>query len=242
MFRGKRNFLDYLNSTWLVGSGYWSEDANNKLIFVPNDGVTLAGTNTLSSADVLSYGLRFLLSGTGDRGADINAVVGNFYAVVWGDGSANINKTTLATSPAVTTITHTYSTTKEKECFIFFSNGYSMADNADTIACKEIGGDLPPGMNYFKPFDTNKGVLKLENNLFQYVTALATLNLSGQTMDTWAINELIRNIIEQITHFDAAAVIRIDAQTPAAPPSKSDQGIALFIHQINTAIGTLTTD
>jgi len=242
MFRGKRNFLDYLNSTWLVGSGYWSEDANGKLIFMPNDGVTLAGTNTLSSADVLSYGIRFLLSGTGDRGADINAVVGNFYAVVWGDGSANVNKTTLATSPAVTTINHTYSTTKEKECFIFFSNGYSMADNADTIACKEIGGDLPPGMNYFKPFDTNKGVLRLENNLFQYVTALVTLNLSGQAMDTWAINELVRNILEQITHFDATAAITINSQTPAGPPSKSDPGIALFLHRIKAAITTLTTD
>ena len=117
-----------------------------------------------------------------------------------------------------------------------------MADNANTIACKEIGGDLPPGMNYFKPFDTNRGLLKIENNLFQYVTALVTLNLSGQAMDTWAINELVRNIFDQITHFDATAAITINSQTPVGPPSKSDPGIALFLHRIKEAITTLTTD
>lgn len=243
MFRGKRNFLDYLNCTWIKSSGYWSEDANGKLIFVQNDGVTLTGTNTLASADVLQYGLRFALSGASDFGADINApAAGNFYAVVWGDGSANINKTALAASPALTNISHTYSTNKERECFVFFSNGKSMADNVMTITCREIGGDLPPGMTYFKPFDTNRGLLRLENNLFQYVSAMVTFNLSGQNMDTWAINELVRNIVEQITHFDATAAITINGQSPAGPPSKSDPGIALFLYRIKAAITTLTTD
>lgn len=243
MFRGKRNFLDFLNSTYLVSAGYFAEDDNGKLIFVLTSDQVLAGTYALLAANVLPYGVRFLLNGAGDFDVHINSPSGtNFYAVVWGESFSNINKTALANTPSTTNIAKTYSSSKSRECFVFFSNGHSMADAATSVDCLEIGGDLPPGMVYFIPMSNNPRVQRFENNIFKYVTAMVDFDIQGYSLDTYAINDLIRWIYDTLTKWSTSAIIVISSQFNPAPPSTYDVGIKRMVSEIASRVTTLTTD
>jgi len=240
-FNGKRNFLDFLNSTYLLNSGYWGEDAKGQLVYVITNGTALAGTYQLTSANTLQYGFKAVLVGSGDFGIDISAPsAGNFYAVYYSDGSTGVNKTAMATTPSLTNISHTFATLTTKEVYVFFSNCKSIADNVMSINCKSIGGDLAPGMTSFYPFQNSPSINYMENNMFLYVTALSTLNLGGYAMNSYMINQILIWIYDNLTHF-SSCTITLSGQNPSAPPTKSDSGIARVVQGIKAA-NTLNTD
>jgi hypothetical protein len=241
-FKGKRNFLDYLNTNFYVLFGYWGEDANNKLVFTAYESYTIAGTWTLDAVDVLKYGIKFLLDGTGDLGFDLTAVSGSqFYAVNYGDGTT-VNKTALTNTPTITTISHTYAVNNLKEAFIYFSEARSISDNASTIKCRLIGGDLPSSMIYFIPFSSTQYVERFENNIFNYVVALVDFDIRAYNMNTYSINDMIRWIYDSLTRFSTSAIIYMNSQQVSAPPSKQDKGIASFIGAIINRVNTFVTD
>ncbi len=240
-FKGKRNFLDYLNSTKLVGKGYWTENENNKLVFIVNSSAPLpSGTYSIDDANVLPYGLKF--SGVvANASWDINGPSGNFYAVVWGDGGSNVNKTTLATSPSATTISKTYASTAARDIYIYFSDANSFVENTLLFGCTSIGGQLAPSMTYFEPFLAGNDVQRFENNLFKYVLALEYVNANGLYLDTYAVSQIIIWIYESISRFDSSAVIDLTGQfVPGAPTNEA--GMLYMISEIRKVVTTLDTD
>ena len=240
MFKGKRNFLDYLNATYLLTYGYWAEDYNNKLVFVLNSVTTSISTTELTTANTLAYGVRFRCVGTGDFEIDVSAPASsNFYAVAYSDGTASVNKTALATTPSATTIGASFAINKTRDIFIFTSNAKTYADISTNVTISEIDGDLPIGCtNFYFPSSLNTNTI---GSMFKYMTSLRELDLRYQKLSSSMIDGIIMNLYDARTRLHSSGVVYVDGQTPSAPPSNT-QGINLFKTTIKSLITTLTTD
>lgn len=240
MFKGKRNFLDYLNATYLLTYGYWAEDYNNNLVFVLNSVTTTISTTTLTTANTLAYGVRFRCVGTGDFEIDVSAPASsNFYAVAYSDGTASVNKTALATTPSATTIGASFAINKTRDIFIFTSNAKTYADISTNVTISEIDGDLPIGCtNFYFPSSLNTNTI---GNMFKYMTSLREFDLRYQKLSSSMIDSIIMNLYDARTRLHSTCSILLNGQTPSAPPSNT-QGINLFKTTIKSLITTLTTD
>lgn len=241
-FYGKRNFLDYLNSSLQTANGYWSENANNKLVFVPYPTYTPSGTWDLASADVLKYAMKFVLIGVGDIEVEIDQVgTGENYAVFYDDLFTSTNKTAIANSPSTTTIVKTYTSKGTKDFIIFVSNAKSIVDSATNINAVSFGGDLPPSFLSFEPFSGAMQCTYMENNMFKFVTALNNLRVNCN-LDMYTVNQVIHYIVESLTHFNTSATVYLSGQTLATGPSVSDMNMMELISQIRTYGITLSYD
>jgi hypothetical protein len=240
MFKGKRNFLDYLNATYLLTYGYWAEDYKNNLVFVLNSIFTSINTTTLTTANTLAYGIRFRCVGTGDFTIDLSAPASsNFYAIAYSDGSASVNKTALAVSTSITTITKNFAINKPKDVFVFGSNIKTYDTTSSTIRITEVDGDLAIGctdLSMSSMIGTNT-----IGNLFKYMTSLRYLGLDDLSLSSSMIDSIIMNLYDARTRLHATCTIYLNGQTPSAPPSNT-QGINLFKTTIKSLITTLTTD
>lgn len=240
MFKGKRNFLDYLNATYLLTYGYWAEDYNNNLVFVLNSVTTSISTTELTTANTLAYGVRFRCVGTGDFEIDVSAPASsNFYAVAYSDGTASVNKTALATTPSATTISASFAINKTRDAFIFTSNAKTYDGSPSNVTISEIDGDLPIGCtNFYFPNSLNTNTI---GNMFKYMTSLRELDLRYQKLSSSMIDGIIMNLYDARTRLHSTCSILLNGQTPSAPPSNT-QGINLFKTTIKSLITTLTTD
>ena len=240
MFKGKRNFLDYLNATHLLTYGYWAEDYNNNLVFVLNSVTTTISTTTLTTANTLAYGVRFRCVGTGDFEIDVSAPASsNFYAVAYSDGTASVNKTALATTPSTTAIGTTFLINKTRDIFIFTSNAKAYGDIGTNVTISEIDGDLPIGCtNFYFPSSLNTNTI---GSMFKYMTSLREFDLRFQKLSSSMIDSIIMNLYDARTRLHSTCSILLNGQTPSAPPSNT-QGINLFKTTIKSLITTLTTD
>ena len=240
MFKGKRNFLDYLNATYLLTYGYWAEDYNNKLVFVLNSVTTTISTTELTTANTLAYGVRFRCVGTGDFEIDVSAPASsNFYAVAYSDGTASVNKTALATTPSATTISASFAINKTRDAFIFTSNAKTYDGSPSNVTISEIDGDLPIGCtNFYFPNSLNINTI---GSLFKYMTSLREFDLRYQKLSSSMIDSIIMNLYDARTRLHSTCSILLNGQTPSAPPSNT-QGINLFKTTIKSLITTLTTD
>jgi hypothetical protein len=240
MFKGKRNFLDYLNATYLLTYGYWAEDYNNKLVFVLNSITTSINTTTLTTANTLAYGIRFRCVGTGDFEFDVSAPASsNFYAVAYSDGTASVNKTALATTPSTTSIGTSFAINKTRDIYIFTSNAKTYGDIGTNVTISEIDGDLPIGCtNFYSP--SSLGINTI-GSIFKYMTSLREFDLRFQKLSSSMIDSIIMNLYDARTRLHSTCTIYLNGQTPSAPPSNT-QGINLFKSTIKSLITTLTTD
>jgi hypothetical protein len=240
MFKGKRNFLDYLNATYLLTYGYWAEAYNNKLVFVLNSITTSINTTTLTTANTLAYGIRFRCVGTGDFTIDLSAPASsNFYAIAYSDGSASVNKTALAVYTSITTITKNFAINSVKDVFIFGSNIKTYDTTSSTIKITEVDGDLAIGctdLSMSSIIGTNT-----IGNLFKYMTSLKYLLFNDLSLSSSMIDSIIMNLYDARTRLHSTCTIYLNGQTPSAPPSNT-QGINLFKSTIKSLITTLTTD
>lgn len=240
-FNGKRNFLDYLNSSLQTANGYWSEDENNKLVFMAYSAYVPSGTWSLDAVDVLKYSIRFELIGDGDVEYEIaQATTGEFYAVSYGDGFTSVNKTAIATSPSTTTVAKTYTTNGSKYFTIYFSNAISIVDSATNIDARTIGGDLPPAFIDFSPFSGGMLVTEMTNNMFKYVTALNNVLLPAN-FDMYGVNQLAIYVYDTLDNFDSGATVDISGQALGTGPSISDPAMGKILSIIKSSI-TLQTD
>lgn len=237
-FNGKRNFLDYLNSSQNTTEGYWGEDVNNKLIFVKYEGATVS-TNTLSAANTLAYGTRYTVKGAGDLELDITNNTGGtvYYAVVPNNGGANTNKTSL-TNTSVANIAKTFTGTSVKEFYLYVSDMSEFYDDATNISIISLGGDFPPNMLSFKPSNIPNDITQIENNPFKYVTSMEAYDISGLRLNTYAVDDVLRYLYDSRSHLDATCDV-ILTQTVAAPPSRD---CLQFKSAIDAVIDTITTD
>lgn len=240
MFKGKRNFLDYLNATYLLTYGYWAEDYNNKLVFVLNSITTTISTTTLTTANTLAYGVRFRCVGIGDFEFDVSAPASsNFYAVAYSDGTASVNKTALATTPSATTISASFAINKTRDIYIFTSNAKTYDGSPSNVTISEIDGDLPIGCTNFY-LSSSLGINTI-GSMFKYMTSLREFDLRFQKLSSSMIDSIIMNLYDARTRLHSTCSILLNGQTPSAPPSNT-QGINLFKTTIKSLITTLTTD
>ena len=237
-FNGKRNFLDYLNSSQNVTEGYWGEDANNKLIFVKYEDATV-GTNTLTAANTLAYGTRYKVKGAGDLEIDITNNTGAtvYYAVIPNNGGANTNKTAL-TNTSTVSIAKAYTGINVKEYYLYVSDMSEFIDDATNISIISLGGDFPPNMLSFKPSNIDNNITQIENNPFTSVSAMAAYDISGLSLNTYAIDAVLRYLYDSRANLDPTCVV-ILTQTIAAPPSRD---CIQFKSAIAALINSITTD
>lgn len=242
-FEGKRNFLDYLNTNQKVGSGYWAEDENKKLVFYANDDFTISAAWVIDAVDLLLYGMRLRLRGAGDIEMDVLASSGTqYYAAKWNGGVATVNKTALSATPTVTSIAESWSDSYDRYAYLYFSNYESIADVATNINVLSIECDIPPACTYFNPFMNATGCARFESNPFNFVTALELFDVQNMNFDTWAVDDLLRWIYDNLLRFDTSANVYLQAQQVPAIPSKNDRGINTIIAAIANRVSTLTTD
>ena len=243
MFKGKRNFLDYLNATYLLTYGYWAEDYNNKLVFVLNSVTTTISTTELTTANTLAYGVRFRCVGIGDFTIDLSAPASsNFYAVAYSDGSASVNKTALAVYASITTINKNFASNNTKDVFVFGSNIKTYATTSSTIRITEVDGDLAIGCTDLSMSSVASSLnLNTIGNLFKYMTSLRYVGLDDLSLSSSMIDSIIMNLYDARTRLNSSCEIYLNGQTPSAPPSNT-QGINLFKTTIKSLITTLTTD
>lgn len=236
-FKGKRNFLDYLNSQFLTTAGFFAEDANNKLIFVPNSDYLPSGTWALDAVDVLKYGVRIQV---GPAGGTVNltfykGAIGStvYYAIMPNNGSANVNKTSYTGTP-----NPSYTFTKAGEYFIYFSDCERLDNSSSSATMLSIGGDLPPSCNmlYFNYYASK--LARMDNNMFNYVTSFANLYLIG-TINTYEINNIIRILYDSIPRLNNSCNVYLNGQTPSAPPSNELLTLKAIV---KSYITTLSTD
>lgn len=238
MFKGKRNLLDYLNATYLLTYGYWAEDYLNQLVFVLNSTTTSIGTTTLTTANTLSYGIRFRCVGTGDLKLVIDhATTTNKYVLAYSDGTASSAIASLDFPE--THISHTFASTTTKDMYVLMSNIQSVADEVTTIRVTELDGELPTDCTTFA--FAGLASVNFVGNLFKYMTSIVAINISGQKIGTSMIDSIIMNLYDVRTKLHASCVVLLNSQTPSAPPSNT-QGINLFKSTIKSLITTLTTD
>ena len=240
MFKGKRNFLDYLNATHLLTYGYWAEDYNNKLVFVLNSVTTTISTTTLTTDNTLAYGVRFRCVGIGNFTIDLSAPASsNFYAIAYSDGSASVPKTALAVYTSSTTINKNFAINNTKDVFVFGSNIRTYDTSSSTIRITEVDGDLAIGctdLSMSSIIGTNT-----IGNLFKYMTSLRYVGLDDLSLSSSMIDSIIMNLYDARTRLHSSCQIYLNGQTPSAPPSNT-QGINLFKTTIKSLITTLTTD
>ena len=241
-FKGKRNFLDYLNTNQNTDDGYWSEDAGGKLAFYANDDYTFTGSWVLDAVDLLKYALKFALRpDTTDLEIDITAPASNYYAVSWSDGTASTNKTSIATYPATTNIARTISGTIPVDVYIYATDLKGILDVANTMNVVSIGGDFAPSMQYFQPFVNTPQIERIENDMFRYVTNMLQFDCYGYNLDTYEVNNALRMLYDHITQLNASAVISLYSQTIFSPPSK-DMNPIIAALRARLSTGTLITD
>ena len=237
VFDGKRNFLDYLNATQQVGSGHWYEDENNKLVYL-HYATTLATAFSLTAANTLKYVIRIRNYGAGDLNMDFTkGAIGStvYYAI--------FDNNTLTT--AATAYTGTISTTKTysagslwNDRYYCFSDVATFLDNASTgSTVRTIAGDIAPSMTAFT-MNVALGLQRFENNIFNYVTALATFDIDNQNLSTYAVDDMLRWIYDSRSHFSGSANITL-TQTPAAAPTRD---LLQFKALIDAVTGTILTD
>lgn len=243
-FKGKRNLLDYLNSVTLrtMNSGgafdgcYFTESIDEKLIFVGTSDTTISSTWTFTN--YYQYSFVFYVT-SGHFELDIVAPAAQAYAISWGDGNVDDSA---ALTTGTTTISHTFSGNNIKECVVFVSDCYSIADmgNCDYMV-EAIGGDFPPLLEVYDMSFTNLGIKSLVNNPFKYVTALDFFDVRNNEIYTYHIDQIIMWIYDEINNFDSGADVSLQDQAVIANPSSS-VGMQNFINTINANIGTFTTD
>jgi hypothetical protein len=233
-FNGKRNFLDYLNSTHLTTDGYWTEDSESKLAFTLYAGQAV-GSMSLTSANTLKYGLRFDVIGGGNFVIDITGSgVGNTYAARFGDGLTEIDASPLTATVA---INRTYTNTYANTAYIYFLNGTELVDNACTITIKSISGDLPPAFSVFT-MNLGNGITSIGNNLFRYVTALSYFDIDNQELGTYDIDNMLRWLYDSRANLGAGCEVYL-RQLPAAPPTRD---LLQFKAVISSLISSILTD
>ena len=237
VFEGKRNFLDYLNATQQVGSGHWYEDENNKLVYL-HYANTLATAFSLTAANTLKYCIRIRSYGAGDLNMDFTkGAIGTtvYYAIV--------DNKTLTT--AATAFTGTISTTKTyssgsgwNDRYYCFSDVATFLDNASTgTMIRTISGDFAPAMTAFT-LNLALGLQRMENNMFRYVTALATFDINHQNLSTYDVDDLLRWLYDNRANLSGSCNITL-TQTPAAAPSSA---LLQFKGLIDAVTGTILTD
>lgn len=240
-FEGKRNFLDYLNSTFPITNGAWMENDRDQLI-MQGDWTEPA---TILAADILPYGLRFNMSGTGYFKTTFykGAIAGTtYYALEFSDGSASTNRTSYTGSPL---INKNFSTNRPNHWVkMYFSDVERIDDAGIEMAVKSIKGDFAKSLTDFQFYLTDSLIERFENNPFKFVNAgtFHFLWLQNQNLDTFAVDDIIRWLYESLDKLDPGADIFLDSQALSAPPSTNDPGMLNIISKIRAAVTNFQTD
>jgi hypothetical protein len=237
-FKGKRNFLDYLNSYIKESVGYFAESDTKKLVFISSG--TLSGAWYIST--ILDYCVHLKYRTAGqitlrfDKGAIGSAT---HYAVDYGD--TKVNRTAFTSvAPTYTTITKTWTGNGEREVFLFFSDAANVEKTGtNTVTPYEIGGDFPPSMKGF--LYASGSIVKMRNNMFAYITEMTSFDINTNQLNTHEVDNILIFIYDYRSKFASSAVITLNGQLYVATPS-SNSGMAMIISSIRSQITTLTTD
>jgi hypothetical protein len=236
-FAGKQDFLNYLNQYVSPTYVYFTE-SNGRVIAQFND--TIIGTWGLADADVLKYGVKLTLKGSGTFSLDLYAGGTEQYAVIYGDSYANINKTNYS---GVTNITKNYASTASnvRDMYVFVSDGEQFSTyTSATMKVQEVAGDFAPSTS--DAFFANSQIKRMANNMFTYLTAAIYIDLSAQQLDTWEITNITRWLYDSRNGLDGSCEILLNGQTPSAPPYTEDSGIGYMIGVLTSLVSIFQTD
>jgi hypothetical protein len=239
-FTGKKNFLDYLNTTWNESAsiyGYWAEGVGNKLIFVPNDDYDTAAISFLmSSDDVLLYGLSVTVNSPSTIAITVNAGTGTKYHAT----SYGTNKTALTGSFTLTTTTANYYKT---DIVFYFNDALTITKDASWSVTAgfftQLKGNLPISLTNFSL--PTAAINNVSPSLVNTVTVLAELNLTGNSLPSNNINDIVIRLYEKVLMLTTSCVVTLSGMTPTAIPSRESTMITLM-SAIRTRITTLSTD
>lgn len=241
-FTGARNFVDYLNNVILTQgvslTGFFSVSEDGSMYYKRGRGETISGTFSLSSANVLPYGLELEVSAEPSAdtlGFTISDSGTNSYAVVWGDGT-QVNLTSFTTS---VTPSKAYTTKKKYTARVFTSDIDSGVDFSSTSASiTEISGIISPLCDSITL--SSKGLKQIKSSLFYSHSVAATLDFTGNNLSTKAVNSYLRLLHKDIEELYTGTTIDVSLQAVSAPPADTT-GMRSIIEDINNVI-TITTD
>lgn len=242
-FNGMRNFCDYLNTSNIIGTenlvgSYFAIDAYGRLVLITDNQTIFTNFSPgLTATNV--YQAHMIFDVNTESGFDLLvgfATVGSTkYAYVWGDGTAN----SVGTSGGIT-VTHTYTTVGDFKAKLFWDDTEEIAFATSDVTVKSAFGKLPASCTKF--YLNSIGLVNVLNNIFANLNgSFIELQLTGNKIGTYQINDVLMYLYESADKLDPTCVIDISGQTPSAPPSNSG-GIGLFIGTLESLGITVTTD
>lgn len=238
-FTGKLNFLDFLNSTYPITNGYWGEDDNGNLIQFGD----FSEAATIVAGDLLPYGLQFTILGGGDFNFTyyLGSISSAYYAIEYGDGTASVNKTSLA---AFTNPVHTYSDFKLMTHTVYFTDCAGIEDTGTLLAIESIYGDLPPNMSDVRIYNAQSCLTEWKNNPFEFIgeDILTYVWLENQCFSTFELDNIIRNVYTCLKAFNVTCEVYINSQIPVTAPSKHDPAILNLMSAIKSKLAVFQHD
>jgi hypothetical protein len=241
IFYGARNFVDWLNNVHQsnIDEFYLTLSDANELVIHAVGSYVLSGTNSLSSANVLEYGLRLAIQ-TDATNVDINvdfSSPSSSYKIFYGDGTTTAI-TAIAGSPSAT---HTYAINSSFTCFVFCKDLNVIGFSSSDLIINKIFGALPASTDDFSANTVALG--EIENDIFYFLNGLfLSLDLFGNSIPSYNIMQIIMNIYDASIYgkISTGGSLLLFGQTPSAPPVINDEGTRQIIADLVNDYGLIT--
>lgn len=248
-FHGGKNLIAYLNTvffaTYYDRDNYFSLNERNEVILTTNDPtVHLLFSNWTYTWNYLSAYVDFDIDTMSAAGDLVISSTGNQTAVDYAFFETELDTVPTTGSSTAISITQAYAIGKQLTARIFVGANCEVMDTSgsDPII-KVLGGIIPAACISFNA--ANNVINRVRNDMFAQTTGslLTSFSLTDNKLTTGAVDRLIMWLWEHTTAFDlGSCAVDLDSQTPAAPPTTTDPGLASMLSFVNAAGMGVTTD
>lgn len=243
-FSGVKNFLDYLNTSYIntiaLKGTYFGLNALNQIVLVTdNSTVYTFYSGGWDTVTVYQSWVKMRVDARSLTGGSIYLDTSGTtkYAIFWQSNTSPVVGTITATNATITT---TYTQGKYYDTYLFVDDVEQIDLSAMNAPVESIAGQLPPSITTF--YANGIGTKYFERNMFDMISAgvLTDLALGNNQYGSTEINKIISYLWESVAALDSGASIDLSGQTPTAPPLAS-LGLQSFLNTINNT-ATITTD
>jgi len=222
-FSGAKNFVDYLNSSNLIGAvdyenTYFAIDTHNQIVLMTTSSIVYGTFSPGLTYAGLLEGHLIVEVETATGNTDLvvqfaNAVVSSKYRYYWGDATVDNGTSTGITK------TKAYTAGRKFTAMLFWDQAEEIYLDASDQIIQTLEGELPYRLDTFNC--ENNQLKNIKNNLFGRMGALSTtlFQLSGNRLTQYTIDDLIKSAFDAVDQFSNPGSVDVQSQVPAAGPS-----------------------
>jgi len=247
-FNSPKQFVAYLNTvffaTYYNPTNYFSVTDANEIFMTTDDSVLHAVYAALTwSFTTYPYYLEMDIEATAGVVDLIISTTSSPSSVSYAFFDTTMDDVPTLGSGTTFSLTKTYTAgTKDTARFFFTSPCTNLDISGSDALIKALGGLLSPAFESLGAGDN--AIRRVKNNIFKTVTGSSILgvDLSGNNLSHGNVNSLIQWAGESLPAFDLGGnSLELNDQTPAAPPTISDPGLAAQLSAaVAAGVGIIT--